>query len=233
MKKQALIIAIFALFTASVFGLQPIEYPGALPLTDGSNHYITNDSYDKVFNFYTEVYGNPDNEGLTTDSKRAAFFVSDKNWREQHSWKLDPPGVQISELQGNSQAVSRVFWALEGLIERDLLTKKKYDEIEGRYIGLKYHYYKPGEDQAIQKRYEQKLLEGGDPVAIQEQTMARMQELVMAGRFQEATALAEKMKDGILENVEMANSEKAVDEWVKCLEEIKAISHPVLITISQ
>jgi len=232
MKKTTLIFAVLAAISANLISQQVVVYPGAVAQTDETTFYLSKDAYDKVFDFYAGTYGNPDNQSITDDSKRSAFFVSDKNWKEQQSWKLDPPGVLITELQGNSKAVARVFWALDGLIERGFLTKERYDEIESQYIGLKDHYFKPGEDQAIQKKYEQKLLEGGDPVAIQEQVMARVQELIMSGNFQEATAMAEKMKDEIMENLEMANSEQAVDEWIKCLEEIKAISYPVIISIT-
>jgi len=225
--------AAFIWSTATLSAQVPVIYPGAVQQMEQSNYYLSKDGFGRVFDFYANSYGKPETEGVNDEGKRSAFFVSDKNWKEQQSWKLDPPGVRITELQGDSKAVSRVFWALDGLIKRGFLTKERYDEIESQYIGLKDHYFKRGEDQEIQKRYEQKLLEGGDPVAIQEQVMARVQELIMSGNFQEATAMAEKMKEEIMGNLEMANSEQAVDEWIKCLEEIKAISYPVMITISQ
>ncbi|MFW6277067.1 MAG: hypothetical protein ACOC1J_00240 [Prolixibacteraceae bacterium] len=74
---------------------------------------------------------------------------------------------------------------------------------------------------------------GGTEAMDKEETMAKAQELIMAGKIQEGTALLENLRDGMTESIEYAGSEKAVDSWIECLEEMNAVKYPVRISIDR
>ncbi len=94
-------------------------------------------------------------------------------------------------------------------------------------------YYIDGEDEAIYDKYHKMLGAGGTEALNTEETMAKAQELIMAGKIQEGTALLESMRDGMVANMEYAGSEKAIDSWINCLGEMNAVKYPVRIRIDR
>jgi len=102
-----------------------------------------------------------------------------------------------------------------------------------KYRHLQNYYYVQGEDEAIYKEYHKILGAGGTEAMNKEETMAKAQELIMAGKVQEGTALLENLRDGMTDSMEYAGSEKAVDSWIDCLEEINAVKYTVQIRIDR
>lgn len=228
MKKSTLLPIIFStIITAYAQGQQPVEYPGTVAKNPGyTSYYLTKDSYEKVKAFYVNTYGAPDYENTETNSKRTATFF----YKETI---IEPMGVHLNEKKGNNRTVVRVFSELKGLIIREILTQARYNEIEEKYMHLKDYYYVRGEDEIIYEKYHQMLGAGGTEALNKEETMAKAQELIMAGKIQEGTALLESFRDGMIENMEYANSEKAIDSWIDCLEELNTAKYQVSITIDR
>jgi hypothetical protein len=226
MKKSTFLTIVFSTLTAVyAAGQQPVEYPGAVAqIQESRDYYLTKDSYDDVKAFYVNKYGASHHESNADGTKRAATFFYEKT-------NFEPRGIHLSERNGNSRAVVRVFSELKGLIVRDILTQTKYDEIEKKYRHLQNYYYVQGEDEAIYKEYHKILGAGGTEALDKEETMAKAQELIMAGKIQEGTALLENLRDGMTDSMEYAGSEKAVDSWIDCLEEFNAVKYPVQIRI--
>lgn len=228
MKKTTFLFTVFiAAITTNGLAQQPVEYPGAVPeYPENTSYYLTKDSYEKVRAFYVNTYGAPDYEKTETNSKRTATFYYKETF-------VESMGILLNEKRGNNRTVVQVFSELKGLIVREILTQARYDEIEKKYMHLKDYYYVDGEDEAIYKEYHKMLGAGGTEAMNNEETMAKAQELIMAGKIQEGTALLERMRDSMIDNIEYAGSEKAVDSWIECLEELSAIKYPVLIRIDR
>lgn len=228
MKKSTFLSIVFSTLTAVyASGQQPVEYPGAVAqFPESRNYYLTKDSYEKVKAFYVNTYGAPDHESAENETKRAATFFYEETI-------FEPRGIHLAEKKGNSRAVVHVFSELKGLIVRDILTQTRYDEIEGKYRHLQDYYYVRGEDEATYKKYHKMLGAGGTEALDKEETMAKAQKLIMAGKVQEGTALLENLRDGMTASMEYADSEKAIDSWIDCLEELDAAKYPVRIGIDR
>ncbi|MFO7790751.1 MAG: hypothetical protein R6V32_09285, partial [Bacteroidales bacterium] len=221
MNKLTFFPVVFCAITAVYAqGQQPVEYFGAVAqFPESQNYYLTKDSYDEVKAFYVNKYGSPDHESKKEETKRAATFFYEETI-------FEPRGIHLSEILGNSRAVVHVFSELKGLIVREILTQAGYDKIEEKYKHLKDYYYVDGEDEAIYDKYHKMLGAGGTEALDTEEIMTKAQELIMAGKTEEGKALLESMRDGMISNMEYAGSEKAIDSWMDCLEELDAVKYP-------
>ncbi len=228
MKNTITLIAVFLLIgTINIFGQQPVEYSSAVPLNPGnSSYYLTKDSYEQVVSFYERIYGRPDHVSTQEGPDRnATFFYKEITF--------EPLGIHISEMQGNSRAVVRVFSELKGLIVRNALDQSQYNEIENIYMHLKDHYYANDSDEAIFDKYYKVLGEGGIGAVDKEETMKKAQELMMSGKMTEGLELLEKMKESMIDGVSFSGSPEAINSWVECLEEMDEKKYPVLIKIDR
>lgn len=228
MNKSTFFPVVFCALTAVYAqGQQPVEYPGAVAqFQESRNYYLTKDSYDEVKAFYVNKYGAPDHENNKDETKKSATFFYEETI-------FEPRGIHLSEKSGNCRAVVHVFSELKGSLIREILTQTRYDEVEERYKHLKDYYYVDGEDEIIYKKYHQMLGAGGTEALNKEETMAKAQKLIMAGKIQEGTALLESMRDGMIANMEYAGSEKAIDSWIDCLEELDVAKYLVRIRIDR
>jgi len=125
MTRSTFFAIVFSTLTAGfATGQQPVEYPGAVAqIPESRNIYLSKDSYDEVKAFYVNKYGAPHHESNENETKRTATFFYEKT-------NFEPRGIHLSERNGNSRAVVRVFSELKGMIVREILTQTKYDEIE-------------------------------------------------------------------------------------------------------
>jgi hypothetical protein len=228
MKKPTLLLIIFSALTAVYANAQqPVEYSGAeAQFPESRNYFLTKDSYEKVKAFYVNKYGNPDHESNKDETERSATFFYEETI-------FEPRGIHLSEKMGNSRSVVHVFSELKGLIVREVLTRTRYDEIEKKYRHLQNYYYVRGEDETIYKKYYKMLGASGTEAMNTEETLAKAQKLIMAGKIEEGKALLEGMRDGMTVNMEYAGSEKAIDSWIDCLEKLEAAKYPVQIRIDR
>ncbi|MFP4064011.1 MAG: hypothetical protein ACLFS0_00730 [Bacteroidales bacterium] len=228
------------LCSAFVFSQEPIEYPDAIAERSNSNQrYLTNDAYEKVRTFYEAVYGSPDYEG----DYNTTFFYEDTRY--------EPRGIHIYRIIPGSErakGVKKVFSELYSLVQRskmgekEILTEARYDEILNRYKHLQDYFYPYqenesdkhiSEDEAIYQKYYKNTGHGAADPENKEEIMERAQQLIMAGRVEEGTALLEKLKNTMTGDIEYANSPKVVDSWVKCLEEMDSCKYQVSIRIDR
>ncbi|MCA1756367.1 MAG: hypothetical protein LC649_02785 [Bacteroidales bacterium] len=228
MKTPLLLLSVFLIAgPAHIFCQEPVEYPGAINKTPENNRqYLTRDSYEKVREFYVDIYNAPHHENNQGETVKTATFFYEKTIYE-------PRGIHISYLRGDSKAVKKVFSELKGLIVMNILDQDRYDEIEKKYIYLKDYYYRENKDEEVFNKYYKDLGAGGTEAVDQEKIMAEVQKLMMEGKIQEATALMGDMKESMVSSMEHAGGPEAIDSWIECLEEIDKLKYPVMIGIDR
>lgn len=235
MKKGTFLLAVFFLAaTPSVFGQEPVLYPGALVQRPGFNYYVTTDSYEKVRAFYAGIYGEPNHQ----TEKTATFFYEETIF--------EPAGIHLYSKSPGSKGATRVFTALCRLKERgkaegkEVLSRQRYDEIVRKYEHLKNHYYLYAEDERgnflpedeiIYLKYNRKLDAGAIEDMNVEEITQKAQQLLMQGKIEEGREMLERLQSSMTGHLEFSGSTEVVDEWIECLEEIDACKFPIIIRI--
>ena len=115
------------------------------------------------------------------------------------------------------------------------------DEIVQKYGYLKHCYfvYRKNErgkdvpyDEIIFSKQDKKLGLGGTEVVDMDEVMQKAQLLMSQGKKEEGLALIKQANEDMISGMNTANSAKAVDLWIDCLEEIAVNSYPVKLAIA-
>ncbi len=236
MRNYLLLLIFIIASPASVCSQKPATYPGSIEERPGSNRYLTKDSYEKVKEYYVRIYGDPDYE----TEHNATFFYEDVIH--------EPRGIHINDGNPDSKGVKQVLSQLKLLVERGdlegrvILSEARYKEIENEYRHLQDYFYAYEEDasgryiredEAIFKKYNKKSGHGGTEAHNNEELMKQAQDLIMAGKIEEGTALMKQIKNTMAKDMEHAGSPGAVDSWINCLEEINACKYGVTIRLDR
>ena len=235
MKRTLISMAFFLLMLSAGLNAQrkPSVFPGALPISPGNEvHFLVNASYDEVKAFYVDENGEPRRVDDVGETGKRAFF-------QYYARMPDPDGVYIDYRTGHNRAVSRVFSELRGLMTIGHISQEEFNDLEKKYMPLRNYFYLKmendegelmGEEEIIFEKYRKKM-GGAAEEADYQAMMEKAQELMAAGRMQEGAELMKKAQSGMLEGLQTAVSEEAVEIWIECLEEMAASSYPVSVSI--
>lgn len=187
-------------------------YPNAIPVnpnySDGRGEqygsFYTDDSYDKVTDYYIREVG---------------FKSVDKEGNKVFNYKAVKGEYDIVKIHTSGQftpkGILRVLREIKHLSERGIISKDEYLKIEEKYLKVQ-GFWKTDFCIDIYNKYNQRL----DPVQISEAKNQEAQRLAMSGRRDEAVALMQEAVQDTQNLIELMQSPKIVDEWVKCLDEI-------------
>ncbi|MFO7876880.1 MAG: hypothetical protein R6U55_09910 [Desulfovermiculus sp.] len=219
-----------AVFTAQIYAQKPAVYPGAVPAhPERTDQFLVRDSYESVKDYYLNKEGIPREENITEETgQKSIFFVFIDRMP-------DPAGVSVEKMKGASRWVKMIFGKLEKCVEQDFLSEEDLQEIKDQYGDLQNYYYLTTEDgrvdEVIYKKYRAMISSGGNAADL----ATKAQELMMAGKIDEAKKLLEQAESSAMKSMNLANSPEVVDEWIKCLEEIadsEEYTYPVSIRYS-
>ena len=237
MKKCSFIFLIMTLIiTATVDGQQrPTIFPGAVPQWEGNpDYYLTRGDYSEVISYYTKEKGAPRHREDHGEKGRSAWFLYVERLP-------DDGGLSVNEKRGNYRGAARVFSQLKPLVVQGHLSDERVNEIEQKYGYLQqcYFVYEKSErgkdtpyDEIIFNKHNKKLGVGGTEAVDMDEVMKKAQELMSAGKMEEGLALMTQAREDMISGMNTANSPKAVDLWIECLEEIAANAYPIRLSIS-
>jgi hypothetical protein len=219
-------------------GLVGPVYPGAVPVSsDRPGWFLSGDPYERVKAYYVKDSGAPARE-RTVDEGRTAF-IEYMDVREVQTYDSvgSALGVQVFERPGRPSAAADVLGMLKGMAMNGMLSRSEYAQLEETYRPVTRWFFPRAEgsgrslDEVIYERCEKGPAE--EALARDaEATAARVQELMMQGKQQEALALMQRMAQSAGDHhASHGVGEAGAARWKECLAEMKRSGYPTRIEI--
>lgn len=204
--------------------------PGSVPAVDGADRYhLSQHSFDEAFDFYGKRLGEPMSAGHDAASgRRWAVFAYRSEPQQNQTTRYTC--VRIRE--GNADnAVPSVLRELRGTVQREYLTRDRYDRIAAEYAPVSALFFRSSEefggpdrtmDAELYRRY-QNLVRIGmwlEPAILQEEMMR----IARSGDEEALERLKETMTPDIERVQALQTTAAIVDHWLECLDEIRALA---------